>query len=264
VVTKPQEIVIIGAGRLATHLGLAFLKNGLIIKQVCNRTHAMGMKLANRLGASFTTDIRELTPDASVYILAVSDSFLEQLAGKLNLKNKLVIHTSGAVEMGILESMSKNIGVFYPVQSFSPGNPVDFRKIPVCIEGNSNEVEQKLTILAKTITNSIHYLDSDQRRLLHLAAVFSANFTNFMYAVSEELLLETNIPFDLLKPLIMQTARNTRYGNLFQCQTGPAVRGDAKVLETHRALLAGHPDYLEIYNMISHHIIRHKTIHGKL
>ena len=99
---------------------------------------------------------------------------------------------------------------------------------------------------------------------MHLAAVFSSNFTNLLYAVSEELLLEHDIPFELLKPLILQTSRNVIKGNLVQYQTGPAVREDTKVLEKHREMLSGHPDYLEIYNQMSKNIIKQKKTHGKL
>jgi predicted short-subunit dehydrogenase-like oxidoreductase (DUF2520 family) len=264
VTKRTQEIVIIGAGKLASHLGLAFVKQGIIVRQVYNRTRAPGLKLAKRIGSTFTADIREINPEASVYIMAVSDSGLEQLAGRLKLRNKLVIHTSGAIGMDILQQVSKNIGVFYPVQTFSQKTSVDFRKIPVCLEANSVVAERQLTGLAEKITGKIYYLDSDKRRLLHLGAVFSANFTNFMFTVAEELMVESGIDFDLLKPLIGQTARNTDHGNLFKYQTGPAFREDSKVIAIHRGLLASHPDYLEIYNLISENIIRHKLLYGKL
>lgn len=261
---KTQEIVIIGAGRLATHLGLAFDKAGLNVVQVYNRTPEKGRRLAVKIGASFATDIQDIILNADVYILAVADSVLEDLALKLHMKNKLVVHTSGTMQMDILAPISKNIGVFYPVQTFSQGNRIDFRKIPVCIEGNSKASEEKLTILAKKLTQSVHCLNSDKRRLLHLGAVFACNFTNFMFAVTEEFLLAHEIPFSLLEPLILQTARNAKRGNLFQSQTGPAMRGDLKVLDKHRELLSGYPDYLEIYNLISENIIKHKLLHAKL
>jgi predicted short-subunit dehydrogenase-like oxidoreductase (DUF2520 family) len=258
------EIVIIGAGRLATHLGLAFYKQGLNTVQVYNRTPEKGGRLALRIGASFTDNVHEITLLADIYILAVSDSVLEELASKLRLKNKLVIHTSGTVEMNILAPVSSNIGVFYPVQTFSPNRRIDFQKIPICIEWNSTTAQELLTTLAEKLSKSVFHLTSDQRRILHLGAVFSSNFTNFMYAVTEELLLAHEIPFELLEPLILQTARNVKHGNLLQCQTGPAVRGDIKVLDKHRELLSDHPDYLEIYNLITENIIKLKFLHGKL
>lgn len=259
-----QEIVIIGAGRLATHLGLAFFKLGLKIGQVYNRTPEKGRRLANRIGASFTQDIKEITLTADIYFLAVSDFALEDLAAKLRLKKKLVIHTSGTMEMDILLPVSSNYGVFYPVQTFSQNRKIDFSKIPVCIEGSSKIAEQQLTVLAKKLTQHVCYLTSDKRRLLHLGAVFASNFTNFIYAATEEFLLSNEISFDLLEPLILQTARNAKHGNLIQYQTGPAMRGDIKVLEKHRELLSDHPDHLEIYNLITKNIIKYKSLYGKL
>lgn len=256
--------MIIGAGRLATHLGLSFFRHGLNIVQVYNRTPEKGKKLAGRIGATFTADIQEIKPDADLYILAVTDFVLEDLASKLRLKDKLVVHTSGTMAMDILAPISANIGVFYPVQTFSPNRRIDFRKVPVCIEGNSSNSEQQLTELAKRLSQHVCLLSSDQRRVLHLGAVFASNFTNFILAAAEELLLTNEIPFDLLKPLILQTARNVQHGNLMQHQTGPAVRGDTKVLQKHREMLADHPDYLEIYNLLSKNIINHTNLHGKL
>ena len=261
---KTQEIVIIGAGRLASHLGSAFYKQGLNMVQVYNRTEEKGKKLAGRIGTTFTADIHEITPNADIYILAVSDSVLVDLAAELRLKDKLVVHTSGTMGMDVLTPISANIGVFYPLQTFSSTRRIDFRKIPVCIEGNSGVSEQMLADLAGKITQRIYILSSDNRRFLHLGAVFTSNFTNFIYTITEELLKEHEIPFNLLEPLILQTARNIKYGDLFQYQTGPAIRGDTKVLEKHREMLSSYTDYLEIYNLITQNIIKHKSVHGKL
>lgn len=261
---QTHDIVIIGAGRLATHLGSAFVKNGLKVVQIYNRTPEKGRKLAERLGASFTDKFREIRLNADIYILAVSDSVLEELASRLRLKNKCVVHTSGTMELEILAPISSNTGVFYPVQTFSPNRRIDFSMIPVCIEANSKSTERYLTFYAQKITRKIYYLNSERRQLLHLGAVFGSNFTNFIYAVTEELLGSGGIPFELLEPLILQTARNIKHGNLIHSQTGPAARGDMKVLEKHREMLADHPDFLEIYNLITENIIKYKSLHGKL
>ncbi len=261
---QAREIVLIGAGRLATHLGLAIVEQGLKVAQVYNRNAAAGRKLADKTGAFFTDDIREITLHADLYILAVSDSALEELAAKLRLSDKTVVHTSGTMEMGILAPVSTSIGVFYPVQTFAPDRNIDFRQVPVCLEGNSQAAVDLLTVFAKGLTQHVYYLNSEQRRILHLGAVFASNFTNYIYAVSEELLAVHEIPFDLLKPLIIHTAQNVIHGNLIQSQTGPAARGDKRVLEKHRELLLNHPDYLTIYNLISSNILKHQSLHGKL
>jgi predicted short-subunit dehydrogenase-like oxidoreductase (DUF2520 family) len=259
-----HNIVVIGAGRLATHLCLAFFKHGLKVVQVYNRTPEKGKKLADRIGASFTDQIPEIVMNADLYILAVSDAVLDDFSSKLRLKDKLVVHTSGTLEMDVLTPISANIGVFYPLQTFSPGSRINFKNLPVCIEANSPGSARRLAGFAEKLTQSVHFLDSDKRRVLHLGAVLSANFTNFLYAVTEELMLSHEIPFELLWPLILQTAKNARHGNLAQSLTGPAVRGDIKVIEKHLELLSDHPDYMEIYKLITTNIIKHKSLHGQL
>lgn len=257
-----QKIVIIGAGRLAAHLGVALYRHGLNIVQVYNRTAKKGKTLASRVGASFTSDIQSISSNADIYFLAVSDSALDEFAEVLRLKDRLVVHTSGTVAMSVLAPVSTSTGVLYPVQTFSPGRRVDFRNIPVCIEGNSKAAEDRLADLARILSQSVFLLDTEKRQVLHLAAVFASNFTNFLYAVTGELLDEHDIPFGMIRPLIYQTARNINYGDLRKTQTGPAVRGDITVLRKHRELLKDHPDYLQIYNLISENIIKHRNVHG--
>jgi predicted short-subunit dehydrogenase-like oxidoreductase (DUF2520 family) len=259
-----QQIVIIGAGRLATRLGKEFHRVGINIVQVYNRTPGKGQKLASMIGASFTDKTADIRTDADLYFLAVSDSVIETLAASLRLNDKLVVHASGTMAMDILLPISANVGVFYPVQTFSINRRLDFHKIPVCIEANSSTAETQLLLLAGQLTQRVYTLDSGQRRVLHLGAVFASNFTNFMYSVTEELLAAREIPLSLLEPLISQTAGNIRHGNLLHYQTGPAARGDIKVLEKHYELLAAHPDYLEIYKLLSNNIIKQTSLHGKL
>ena len=259
-----QEVVLIGAGNMATHLGLALVGQGIKVVEVYNRTPGTGKNLAVLLDANFISEVNAITRTADLYILAVADTAIATLIGSLRLNDKLVVHTSGAVEMEILSQVSENIGVFYPLQTFSVCRTTGFHGIPVCLEANTAQGRQQLEYLAKRLTDIVHFVDCANRKLLHLSAVFAANFTNFMVTVAEDLLLSQGIPFELLKPLIRQTAENISHGHVFQHQTGPAYRGDHEVLANHRALLANHPDYLEIYNLISSNIIKYKTVHGKL
>lgn len=259
-----REIVIIGAGRLAAQLGLTLVKRGMKVVQVYNRTQANGQKLASLTGATYTDDIHKITLKADLYFFAVSDSVIGELSSVLRLNNKLAVHASGTMGMEILAPVSSNIGVFYPVQTFPQNKRIDFRTVPVCIEANSPASAERLMELAKAISNHAYYLDSDKRRMLHLGAVFVSNFTNFLYAITEDVLLSHDVPFGLLIPLIRQTALNARKGNLVRSQTGPAARGDIKVIEKHLELLADRKDYQEIYRLISDNIIKHKYLHGKL
>ena len=259
-----QDIILIGAGNLATHLGPALMRCGFNVLQVYNRSSEKGRKLALRVGAEFIADPVDLSPDADLYILAVADSAIGMVSKSLSLKNHLLVHTAGTIPMNILSASSENYGVFYPLQTFSQKRSIDFRTVPLCIEANSKISENQLLDLARTLSSKVQVVDGEQRKMLHLSAVFASNFTNFMQVIAADLLIENDLSFELLKPLIKQTMQNVRKGHVFSHQTGPAFRGDHAVLDKHRELLAAHPGYLEIYNLISDNIIKYKTLHGKL
>lgn len=259
-----EEVVLIGAGNVASHLGMALVGQGIRVVELYNRTPARGRELAARLGAAFIPDTGSLTRTADLYIFAVADAAIAPLASMLKLEERLVVHTSGTMEMELLSHVSDSYGVFYPLQTFSTSRSAGFRGIPVCLEANTEPVRLQLEELARKLTDNVYFIDSEQRKLLHVAAVFASNFTNFMNAVAEDLLGSQGITFELLKPLIAQTADNVKHGHPFHFQTGPAYRGDEQVLSRHRELLKDHPGYLEIYDVISRNIIQYKTENEKL
>ncbi len=257
-----MKIVILGAGNLGTHLGLEFFRQGIEILQVYNRTPESGKKLAAKIGAEYISDPGKISKKADLYILSVSDSVIGKMAKKISLKNKLIVHCSGTIPMEILKNTSLHYGVFYPLQTFSQGKPVRFRKIPVCVEANSGPAEERLLKLGNRISRNVQVVNGKQRRMLHLTAVFANNFTNFMYAVAEDLLQKYRIPFSFLVPLIRQTALNVSRGEAMKHQTGPAIREDYRVIAKHKQLLAQYPDYLEIYELLNENIIKYKKLHG--
>jgi predicted short-subunit dehydrogenase-like oxidoreductase (DUF2520 family) len=259
-----KRIVIIGAGNLGNHLGSIFFRKGIEILQVCNRTPESGKKLANATGAEYISDISRITKNADLYLLSVSDSAIEKLVKKIKLGDKLIVHCSGAFPMDILKTSSSSYGVFYPLQTFSLHKPVRYTMTPLCIEANSKRGEQLLVELGESISRNVHVVSGEQRRILHLAAVFANNFTNFMYAIAEDLLQEYRIPFSLLLPIIKQTTINVSRGTAFKHQTGPAIREDFKVMKKHIQLLRRYPEYHEIYELLSNNIIKYKKSHDKL
>ena len=261
---KIKNVVIIGAGNLATHMALALHKKGVNVIQILNRSRLAGERLARRVHAGYKTDFREADFRADLFILAVSDSAISEVAKQLGLKDQLLVHTSGSVGMDALSGASSNTGVFYPLQTFSKSKPVKFSNIPVCIEANTPENEEKLVKLGRLVSNNVHVLGSDQRKVLHMTAVFAGNFSSFMYTIAEDLLKKHNIPFSLLKPLIMQTAAAAKHEDVFSSQTGPAVREDARILDEHLEMLAKLGVYMDIYDLISRSIIKHKNRNDEL
>jgi len=259
---KITGIVIIGAGNLGTHLGRELFSKGIRIFQVYNRTPDKGKKLAKQTGADYISDPGLITKKADLYLLTVSDHVIPQLSKKIKLKNKLVVHCSGAVPMNVLKTTSSNYGVFYPLQTFSVHKSVRFRNTPLCIESNTKRGEKKLMELAAEISGNVLLVSGKQRSILHMTAVFANNFTNFMYTIAEDMLKKYNIPFGMLVPLIEQTATNATRGNIFRHQTGPAIRENFRVMKKHIILLASYPEYSEIYELLSKNIIKYKKLHG--
>ena len=262
---KPiRKVVILGAGRLAASLSVAIRKKGYDIVEVYNRTETPGKVLARKLKARYVPEPEMLTKDADLYILAVSDRAIPEVLSRLKCGNMLVVHTSGSAGMNVIKSSSTRYGVIYPPQTFTMKRLVNFRSVPLCIEGSSAEVEEHLHSFAASLSGQVFRINSDQRKILHLAAVFANNFTNFMYVIAHDLLTEKGMDTGMLEPIIRLTAAGTAAGNVAAMQTGPAIRGDMDTIREHLALLSGHPDYKEIYELISKRIIQMGKKHDKL
>jgi predicted short-subunit dehydrogenase-like oxidoreductase (DUF2520 family) len=253
-----QNIVLIGAGNVATHLGLAIQKTGRRIVQVYSRTEASAMNLAGILKTEFTCGPDDINLEADLYILSVTDDAVSEIVGKLNLGQQLLVHTSGSLPMDILRKSSENVGVLYPLQTFSKTRKIDFSAVPLCIEANSKDNLHLLEQFAKELSQKVVETDSEKRKILHLAAVFACNFPNFMYSIAGQILVDKGLNFELLRPLILETALKVQELKPDEAQTGPASRGDKVILRKHDELLRKYPDYSEIYKKLSEAIRRTK------
>jgi len=224
------NLVILGAGNVATHLFNAFnvAKNTTVV-QVYNRSEKNLEYFKNKTNT--TTSISKLI-DADAYIVAVSDDNIAALSKKLPFHNKLVVHTSGSVAMNQIGNQN-NSGVFYPLQTFTAGKDVDFKSIPLCIEATQKNDLLLLETIAKSISDNVYHIDSKQRKALHIAAVFVNNFVNHLYQKGAEICKEHQVSFDILKPLIQETAQKIMQLPPEKSQTGPAKRNDQKVIQQH-------------------------------
>jgi len=178
-----------------------------------------------------TSTITDLVK-ADVYIIAVTDDAIAKVSASLSLKNVLVVHTSGSVEMNAMEKNLRR-GVFYPLQTFTKGTIVDFCTIPICIEAEHNDDLLILEKLASSISKAVYFIDSKQRESLHLAAVFVNNFTNHLYHIGQEICNQNTVPFEVLKPLIQETANKIKTIAPIDAQTGPAKRKDINTITKH-------------------------------
>ncbi len=228
------RVVILGAGNVAKHLYNAFLNQKQVkVIQCYNRKN-----LQLHPGQKKETIIKDihLLKDADIYVLAVSDDAIEKVSGMLPFKNKLVIHTSGSAPMQIINGANKS-GVFYPLQTFSKDKIVDFATIPICIEAENKTDLDILRKLAASLSNKVYTISSEQRSVLHVSAVFVNNFTNYLFSIGSDICNEHKVPFEILHPLIQETAQKVMEMDPNKAQTGPAMRKDVNTIERHLKIL---------------------------
>lgn len=248
-----MRIVVIGAGRLATHLTKALYEAEHEIVQVYSRTIASATSLACAVNAVPVTDVSALTEGADLYILAVKDDALATLIpmiGKI-AKDRVVVHTAGSVPMGVFDGHAVHYGVFYPMQTFSKERKVNFAEIPCFLEANDGQTYALMERVAASVSRKVYALSTEQRRYLHLAAVFACNFVNHCYAIASDLLEANGLPFEVMYPLIDETAAKVHDIPPVQAQTGPAVRYDRNVIRKQSEMLQHNQVVREVYDKMS-------------
>lgn len=261
---EDTSVVFIGAGNLATNLAKAFYRKGFRIVQVYSRTEESAQTLAQIVEAEYTTDLSAISSGAQLYVVALKDAALVQLLPEIvsGQKEALWVHTAGSIPMNIWEGHVSRYGVFYPMQTFSKQREVTFDEIPVFVESNSEEDTLLLKEIAEVLSKKVYEATSEQRKSLHLAAVFTCNFTNHMYALAADLLKKYHLPFEVMLPLIDETARKVHELEPSDAQTGPAVRYDENVISGHLQMLADEPDVQRLYQLISrsiHELSQHQS-----
>lgn len=244
------RITIIGSGNVAQHLIKAFTKSELVeIVQVYSRKKEVLSSLIEF--DKITSDFEELQ-ESDLYIIAVSDKAIADVAKQLPFQNRIVVHTSGAASLDVLDPKNRK-GVFYPLQTFSKSKEVDFSNIPLCLEAENTFDFRVLETVAKSISNAVFAINSDQRKALHVAAVFVNNFTNHLYQIGQEICEEHQVPFEILRPLIQETAEKINALDPVDAQTGPAKRKDSTTIEAHLAYLTNETQK-NIYKLITQSI----------
>jgi len=243
------KVIILGNGNVGSHLRKVFLSNPKInLVQVYARDITKIQHLKNQV--NITDNINKLL-DADVYIICISDdaisSFSKQIA-----PSKFIVHTSGSVSINSLKG--SNTGVFYLLQTFSKNKEINFSNIPICIEANTSNGINLLDKLSYCISDNVYKLDSEKRKKIHLAAVFVNNFTNHLYHIGHQICTENEIPFEILQPLIIETANKIKTKSPFDAQTGPAKRNDKSTINSQLALLESNE--VDIYTILTKSILK--------
>ena len=248
-----MRIALIGAGRVATCMAPRLVEAGHTVTCVYSRTIQHAKELAATLGVPAVDSLEQLSA-ADVCLTMLTDDALKEMASAIvkGRESALFVHTAGSVSIDVWKNAgAKRYGVMYAMQTFSKGAQIDWPQVPVFVEGSNEADLDTVTALARSLSANITPLSSDGRRKLHVAAVFASNFANRMYAISEQLLSEEGVPFSVMLPLVRETARKVESMSPADAQTGPAVRGDGRVIKEHLQLLGEHPEYARLYELIS-------------
>lgn len=255
----------IGTGNVAWNMAESFdtLTNVKIVQAFNHRISKEVKLFSKKFHCDLATDYSDINPLADLYIIAVKDDAIAEVAKNLAaLKLKgIVIHTSGSVDMSVLQKASSDFGVYYPLQTFYPGAEIDWLTTPVLIEGNSKKTVTLLKQLACTVSKQVKIVDSHKRLQIHLAAVFACNFTNALYVSSYEI-IENNLgkkDTELLLPIMRHSFQKLEHVHPKKAQTGPAMRHDQTVMKKHLSLLKDNKQLSEVYKILSGLIISQQS-----
>ncbi len=249
-----MTVSIIGSGNVATHLAKAFKTANVKVLSIWSNRFENALALAQKVGAQAVNELSEIAADESdILLISVKDDAIGDVAQKLIGYSGVVAHTSGSVSLAALNGL-ENYGVFYPLQTFSKQKEIDFSLVPLCLEASNPLALAKLKHLAALLSKHCYDVDSEQRKILHLAAVFACNFPNYLYGIAQQLLAQHQLDFNIIKPLIIETANKIQTALPVNVQTGPAIRNDVQTLTKHEGMLQGHPEWLTIYKLLSEQI----------
>jgi predicted short-subunit dehydrogenase-like oxidoreductase (DUF2520 family) len=246
-----------GAGRVAGALCREMFRSGLKIRQVVSESESDGRPLADECKALWSSEL-SFSNYNHVVIVAVPDHKLSDVLSSVECPEKCVVaHTAGSYGLEVFPDKFKRTGVFYPLQTFSKGRTVNFRDLPFLIESSGNDARKILSDLALSIGGKVHYIDSERRKMVHLAAVFMNNFTNYMLTAGTEISAYAGLSTAIFEPLIRETVAKALDNGPEESQTGPAIRNDLNTIEMHLKLLSFSPELQNLYREMTDSIIKH-------
>jgi predicted short-subunit dehydrogenase-like oxidoreductase (DUF2520 family) len=259
-----MKVSIIGSGNVGWHLGIALENHHHPVCEVFSRQATKAQKLSSMLyKANVKTDLDFSESEAELFILSVSDDAMEEVCSQLILpENAILAHTSGSKSLEDLQKLMLihhdlpvKCAVFYPLMTFSAGKRLDLKTVPFCIEAIDEETEQILVDIAQEMSNTVYLISSEERKVLHVAAVFACNFTNHLLALAKSITDSEDLEFDLLKPIINETFKKALAAeNPADVQTGPAIRNDKSIINRHLDYLKEDENLLEVYEVLTESI----------
>jgi predicted short-subunit dehydrogenase-like oxidoreductase (DUF2520 family) len=251
---ETYNIVLVGAGNVANHLGPALKAQGHHMVQVYSQTVRSAQILSEKLASGFINDIANLDYSADIFLFCIKDEALPDILKQTRFTDQVLIHTAGSLPLEIFKDYGFHYGVLYPVQTLIKERSIDLSSVPFCIEGSTPYAESIVQKLALGISRKVEIVSSEKRKIIHIAAVFACNFTNHMFYLADRLMRENGLELDLLRPLIRETFAKIMETDPKIAQTGPAMRGDLRTINEHLSLLKDHPEMQKIYTFVSESI----------
>ncbi len=251
-----KSLVVVGSGNVGTRLAHALKPQGYEIIQVYSRSLHNAKVLADQLSCEAVNQVDFISPKGDLYLVSLADDAYPSFVQHFKKTEALIVHTSGSLEMDVLEPCSPNYGVLYPFQSFSKDRMIDLSMVPFLIDASNDESLDDVAAIADSLSKQVYHLNDEQRRIYHLTGVFANNFVNRLYHIAADICEEEDLDFDLLKPLIRETAEKAIIGSPREMQTGPAKRKDEQILNIHYKMLASDVDQQKIYQVLSESIMK--------
>jgi len=253
-----MNVTIIGTGNVGQYLIRFFSKIENINLQICGRNSNVLHQFAVECECATVDSIKKIDTNADFTLLAVSDNAYKEVIEQMPNVKGIVIHTAGSVPLAVFGAKFNRCGVMYPLQTFSATRKSDFKNIPFCVEASDTDTLNKIHKLSKKLSKDVRFMNSEQRKVIHLAAVFACNFTNHMYTVAAKILESQHIPFAVFQALITETAKKACEMNPVLAQTGPAMRNDQSTIKSHLEILESNADLQKLYSFVSESIANFK------
>lgn len=255
-----HHITLIGAGNVGYHLAHRLSNTPVVFDAVFSRNPEHADEVAALVHSKGISCFSDIPLGSDLYLVALADQVTEDFMSTFKPGNGIIVHTSGSLDLSIMQQTLRPHGVLYPLQTFSRVKPVNFETIPVCTEASDVNTLLLIDKLAHLLSPDVRHLNSSQRRQAHLAAVFACNFANFMYVIAADILKKNHMEFDILRPLLKEFFAKVSLMDPWAAQTGPAIRNDQNVIHTHLEMLNEMKEYKQLYSLISNLIEIRKRI----
>ncbi len=250
------SVALVGTGNVAWHLSKALNKASIHVSTIVSRDKDRAEKFIKSQNIQADAADYEKTVDSDIVFFCISDKALESSIKKLKTgKGALLVHTSGSHDLSIFQNaISRNVGVFYPFQTFTKEKDVEFKNVPIFLEARNEMYLSRLKSIARTLSNKVQILSSSSRLKLHLAGIFANNFTNLVLWEADKMLQSIDLHKETIEPLVLETVRKAFRIGPANGQTGPAARGDLEIIEKHQEFLHG-TSQADLYQVLSNQII---------